>query len=117
MKRLQFEPEMLTKRPATGLDVDTLLSHFAIITYLVEPDLLRTHVHPMRGYFYRRDGKLGSYSIWHDQLRTTEGRVIRANFPLLQQLELVQEGDVSAIHSVLMQPETEFTIYLPPVAV
>ena len=35
MKRLQFEPEMLTKKPATGLDVDTLLSHFAIITYLV----------------------------------------------------------------------------------
>ncbi|MEO2048307.1 MAG: DUF2071 domain-containing protein [Pirellulales bacterium] len=261
MKRLQFEPGMLAKRPATGLDVETVLSHFAIITYLVEPDLLRTHMHPrfepdcitspdggqqalisvvpfvdrdfrfvrcpwpkwsfgqtnyrayvtdtetgehvawffgtslasftvniprfawklpwhnaqirfqaqydtnlgryteyrmttrsewapaeleledsgrpprqlsgfpdlesglvllthpMRGYFYRRDGKLGSYSIWHDQLQTTEGRVIRANFPLLQQLDLVQEGDISAIHSVLMQPETKFTIYLPPVAV
>jgi hypothetical protein len=260
MNQLKFNSELLAKRPATGLDVETVLSHFAIITYLVEPDLLRAHLHPrfepdcitssagiqqalisvvpfvdrdfrfvrcpwpkwsfeqtnyrayvtdtetgehvawffgtalssftvnipryawklpwhnaqirfqtqydknlgrytdyrmtahsnwasadleledsgrptqqlygfsdlesglvllthpMHGYFYRRDGKLGSYSIWHDQLQTTEGRVIKAIFPLLQQLDLVQEGDISAIHSVLIQAETEFTIYLPPVA-
>jgi Uncharacterized conserved protein (COG2071) len=23
--------------------------------------------HPLRGYFFRRDGALGSYSIWHDR--------------------------------------------------
>ena len=73
--------------------------------------------HPLRGYFYRRDGKLGSYSIWHDQLQPTEGHVKEANFPLLHRLGLVEESDLSAIHSVLIQPKTDFTIYLPPVRV
>lgn len=72
--------------------------------------------HPMRGYYYRRDGKIGSYTIWHDRLQTTVGRTTRAHFPLLQQLGLVQMGDLTAVHSVLMQPKTHFTIYLPPIA-
>lgn len=72
--------------------------------------------HPLRGYYYRRDGKIGSYSIWHDKLNPTVGRVIMAEFPLLQRLGLGQMGDLTAVHSVLMQPKIDFTIYLPPVA-
>jgi len=70
--------------------------------------------HPLHGYFYRRDGKLGSYSIWHDKLQTTVGQLSKASFPLLEQLGLVNDGDTANIHSVLMQVETEFVIYLPP---
>ena len=70
--------------------------------------------HPMRGYFHRRDGRLGNYAIWHDRLALTEGRVTQASFPLLDRLGVVKEGDVSAIHSVLMMPRTDFIIYLPP---
>jgi len=73
--------------------------------------------HPRRGYFYRRDGKLGSYSIWHDRLQTTVGRVVDARFDLLDSLGLVNRGDISSVHSVLVQHQTEFTIYLPPVTV
>ena len=73
--------------------------------------------HPLRGYYYRRDGKLGRYAIWHDRLQPTEGRVAHASFPLLDRLGLVENGDLSSLHSVLIQPETEFTIYLPPTAV
>ena len=73
--------------------------------------------HPLRGFFYRRDGKLGSYSIWHDRLQTTEGRVAAASFRLLQELGLVHDGDVSGVHSVLIQHKTDFTIYLPPIIV
>ena len=62
--------------------------------------------HPLRGYFYRRDGKLGSYSISHDQLQPTEGHVKEASFPLLYQLGLVEESELSAIHSVLIQPKS-----------
>ena len=72
--------------------------------------------HPLRGYYYRRDGKVGSYSIWHDKLQPTAGRATTASFPLLQRLRLVQAGDLSQIHNVLIQPETDFTVYLPPVA-
>ena len=70
--------------------------------------------HPLKGYYYRRDGRLGSYSIWHDKLQLTYGRATQASFPLLDRLGLVKNGDLSTIHSVLIQPATEFTIYLPP---
>jgi hypothetical protein len=75
---------------------------------------LRVLTHPMRGYYYRRDGKLGGYSIWHEWLQTTVGQVETARFPLLARLGLVAEGDVSQVHSVLLQRRTDFTVYLPP---
>lgn len=70
--------------------------------------------HPLKGYYYRRDGSLGMYHIWHDRLAVTSGRVINAQFGLLDRLGLVPNGDISQIHSVLMQEKTEFSIYLPP---
>ena len=72
---------------------------------------------PTRGFFFRRDGSLGSYAIWHDRLRPTVGKVKRAHYQLLQQLDLVPEGDRRSVHSVLIQPSVDFTIYLPPVKV
>lgn len=73
--------------------------------------------HPRTGFYHRRDGQLGSYHIWHDRLQTTTGKVKTARFALLEQLGLVERGTPPQIHSVLMQHETEFTIYLPPRAV
>jgi uncharacterized protein YqjF (DUF2071 family) len=70
--------------------------------------------HPLRGFFHRRDGALGSYAIWHDRLQPTEGGVLEAHYPLLQALELVGNGDSEALHSVLIQRAVDFTIYLPP---
>ena len=70
--------------------------------------------HPMRGYFFRRDGALGSYTIWHDRMQPTRGEVREARFPLLHELELVAEGDRGSVHSVLLQRNVDFTIYLPP---
>jgi hypothetical protein len=70
--------------------------------------------HPLRGYFFRRDGALGSYAIWHDRAQLTVGTIHEARYPLLQKLGLVEEGVQSDIHSVLIQPNIDFTIYLPP---
>ena len=73
--------------------------------------------HPLRGYYNRRDGSLGSYSIWHDRLQLTEGQLVTANFPLLDRLGLVTLGNLQNVHSVLLQHSTDFTIYLPPITV
>ncbi len=70
--------------------------------------------HPRKGFYFRRDGRLGSYSIWHDRLQTSAGNVVTASFDLLDQLGLVLSGETSKVHSVLIQNRTEFTIYLPP---
>jgi hypothetical protein len=73
--------------------------------------------HPTRGFFFRRDGTLGTYSIWHDRMRPSVGSVSEAHYPLLQQLGLVGLGDRSNVQSVLIQRSVDFTIYLPPMQV
>lgn len=73
--------------------------------------------HPLRGYFFRTDGAVGSYAIWHDRAAPTVGHVQEARYPLLASLGLVEAGDLGPIHSVLLQPAIDFTIYLPPVEV
>jgi uncharacterized protein YqjF (DUF2071 family) len=73
--------------------------------------------HPLTGYYYRCDGTLGSYRVWHDQLELHGGEVLEARFGLLDRLGLVPFAEQAQPYSVLLQPETEFTIYLPPVAV
>jgi uncharacterized protein YqjF (DUF2071 family) len=70
--------------------------------------------HPLRGYFFRRDGQLGTYTVWHDRARLTVGAIQEASYPLLQRLGLVDDGDRRDIHSVLVQRNIDFTIYLPP---
>ena len=72
--------------------------------------------HPLEGYFFRRDNRLGSYRIWHDRMQMTEGRVTLARYPLLADLGLVPLGDTRNIHSALLQRKIQFTVYLPPVA-
>ena len=72
--------------------------------------------HPLRGYYFRRDGRLGSYSVWHERLQTTTATVKSARFSLLDRLGLVLLGNTTSLHSVLVQPQTDFTIYLPPKA-
>ena len=46
MNPLSFTDELLARQPTSGIDVVTTLSHFAIVTYRVAPDVLRQHIHP-----------------------------------------------------------------------
>lgn len=68
--------------------------------------------HPLQGYFRRRDGRIGSYSVWHERLRLRRGIARRARFELLEELGLIDA--LSKPHSVLLQEQTEFHVYLPP---
>lgn len=70
--------------------------------------------HPLNGYYTRRDGKLGSYSIWHDRLNMHAAKVVEARFDALERLGVANFQEQRTPYSVLVQPETEFTIYLPP---
>jgi uncharacterized protein YqjF (DUF2071 family) len=68
--------------------------------------------HPLRGLFRRRDGRLGSYSVWHEQLAMTRATPAASAFSVFADLGLVAAD--AEPHSVLVQQTTEFTIYLPP---
>jgi uncharacterized protein YqjF (DUF2071 family) len=68
--------------------------------------------HPLEGFYYRTDGRVGSYSIWHAPLDLAHARVATSRFPVLERLGLVTIGQ--PVHSALVQRRTEFLIRLPP---
>jgi len=70
--------------------------------------------HPLAGFYHRRDGKLGTYRVWHKQLEVSSANLKSASFGLLSRLGLVTQKEQQVAHSVLIEPINEFTIYLPP---
>jgi hypothetical protein len=70
--------------------------------------------HPLDGFFRRRDGDLGTNSVWHERLAPTPGCVRHARIGLFDRLGIVPFAGQTAAHSVLIQPRTEFQIHLPP---
>ncbi len=82
-----------------------------------EESALVTLTHPLTGYYYRRDGRLGSYSIWHDRLKMTPAQLLSARFDVLERMGIANSEEQQQPYSLLVQPKTEFTIYLPPAAV
>ncbi|MFC3902655.1 Uncharacterized conserved protein (COG2071) [Acinetobacter marinus] len=81
------------------------------------PDLESFQVyltHPLAGFYHRRDGKLGSYRVWHDRLNPQPAQLNYAKFDLLERMGLVSFEDQQHPYSVLIEPINHFTIYLPP---
>jgi len=71
--------------------------------------------HPVDGYFYRLDGRLGTYSVWHDRIKPlTHGRPKHLYFSLYERLGLLSREEMNKPHSIFLAPETEFRILLPP---
>lgn len=73
--------------------------------------------HPLAGFYYRRDGKLGTYRVWHDQLKVKPATLKTASFKLLSDFGIVSQHEQSKPYSVLIEPLNEFTIYLPPTVI
>lgn len=70
--------------------------------------------HPLTGFYYRRDGRLGTYRVWHDRLQVAPAKLVSADFGLLGRMGVVTLDEQQNPHSVLLEPINEFTIYLPP---
>ena len=73
--------------------------------------------HPLAGFYFRRDGKLGTYRVWHKQLAVKPASLQSAQFTLLADLDIVKLSEQGSPYSVLIEPINEFTIYLPPVII
>ncbi len=70
--------------------------------------------HPLAGFYFRRDGKLGTYRVWHKKLEVKPATLQSADFGLLTRMGLVTKEEQQVPHSVLIEPINEFTIFLPP---
>ena len=70
--------------------------------------------HPIEGFFYRLDGSLGTYSVWHDEIALTTAHATRLHFSLYERLDILSSDEMTRPHSILVCPETLFEIHLPP---
>jgi len=70
------------------------------------------HGHPWGAFYRRRDGAVGSYSVWHEKLALGKGAASRASFDCFHQLGLTTSASVPC--SVLVQRAAEFLVLLPP---
>jgi hypothetical protein len=70
--------------------------------------------HPVDGHYYRADRQVGGYSVWHETIPCTIGEAHDLYFSLYERLGLLSRDEMQQPHSVLMCPETEFQVCLPP---
>jgi uncharacterized protein YqjF (DUF2071 family) len=75
-------------------------------------DTLRILTHPADGWYRRRDGAIGHYSIWHDVMAARRCSITSARFTFLETLGLITAS--STPHSALVQPTIHFDIHTPP---
>ena len=69
---------------------------------------------PSAGYFFNRNGKLSSYSIWHEAIGNRSATPLSLEFTLFERLELVSMEEMTRPHSILIADAVPFEIYLPP---
>lgn len=70
--------------------------------------------HPVDGFFYRLDGALGSYSVWHDEMNIGQGRAKNLYFGLYERLGLLSKDEMQKPHSIFLCNGIVFDVYLPP---
>ncbi|MFB9881471.1 DUF2071 domain-containing protein [Planobispora siamensis] len=68
--------------------------------------------HPTVGWYRRRDGRVGTYSIWHPPMRPRHLAATSAGFRLFEELGLTTPS--SKPHSILAQERIHFDIHTPP---
>ena len=81
-------------------------------TSMDEANLVLTH--PVQGFYFRRDGYLGGYRVWHDVIPMTTGSANHLYFSLYEHLGILSREEMQTPHSIFICPEIEFDIYLPP---
>ncbi len=77
-----------------------------------EQQLILTH--PLDGYYYRPDGHMGGYSVWHELIPCTLGQARDVYFSLYERLGLLSRAEMQQPHSVLLCPQIAFNVHLPP---
>ena len=70
--------------------------------------------HPVDGYFYQLNGRLGGYSIWHDIIPLTNAKPRDLYFSLFETLAIMNRDEMQQPHSIFLCPSIEFDIYMPP---
>lgn len=69
--------------------------------------------HPTKGY-YQIGKDIGTYQIWHPEMNLWQGKSKSLYFEIYERLNFLTKEEMQTPHSVLITPEIEFDILLPP---
>lgn len=94
------------------IDTGEEISDYTGFSSYEEMKLILTH--PVTGYFFRNDSKLGTYSIWHEEMRLTEASSRKLYFSLYERLGLLTKEEMMNPFSIFICPKILFKVYLPP---
>jgi uncharacterized protein YqjF (DUF2071 family) len=70
---------------------------------------------PLDGWYTRRDGRLGHYSVWHPEIALTPARVITARAGPFVDLNLVDDDQPPI--AALVSRSVDFDVHTPPTVV
>ncbi len=70
--------------------------------------------HPVDGYFYRLDGRVGTYAVWHKLIPLTRATPRRLYFSLYEKLGIMSRAEMEQPTSIFLCPRIPFEIYMPP---
>ena len=70
--------------------------------------------HPVIGYYNLLKNKLGTYEIWHPKMELYIGKAEKLYFEIFERLGFLTKEEMNNPHSVLIAPEIEFDILMPP---
>ncbi len=70
--------------------------------------------HPVIGYYQVSNKELGTYEIWHPEIALKEAKAKNLYFGLFEKLGFLSKSEMNNPHSVLITPNIEFDILLPP---
>ncbi len=70
--------------------------------------------HPVVGYYKLNKKEFGTYEIWHPKIQLKEGVANELYFQFFEKLGFLTKIEMQNPHSVLLTPEIEFDILLPP---
>jgi hypothetical protein len=114
----QFQYRTESKWAAAEVDIEDTGQPLAVqpgFDTLEEMQLILTN--PVAGFYYRMDGRLGSYTIWHDLMEMTLAQPRKLHFALLERLKILTQEEMNRPHSIFITPTIDFDIHLPPVKI
>lgn len=70
--------------------------------------------HPVQGYYWCGNGRLGGYSVWHEIIPFTQGKPQNIYLSLYERLGILSKAEMQKPHSIFICPQITFDVHMPP---
>ncbi len=80
----------------------------------LSPEMTLILTHPVQGYYWCRNGRLGGYSVWHEIMYLTQGRPKNIYLSLYERLGILSKEEMQNPHSIFICPNITFDVHMPP---